>query len=55
MYGYLCFRRATAGIRTRPINGKEASAAATGSDGSRLTPRASALRESTRPVLGAIG
>jgi hypothetical protein len=24
MYGYLCFRRATAGIRTRPINGMRA-------------------------------
>jgi hypothetical protein len=37
------------------FNGKKASASGTDSDGNRMTPRASAFRESTGPVLDAIG
>jgi hypothetical protein len=41
--------------RTLACNGKKASASGTDSDGNRMTPRASAFRESTGPVLDAIG
>jgi hypothetical protein len=42
-------------ILTLGINGLEASASGTGSDGNRVTPRTSAFRESTRPVLAPLG